>query len=177
MLFAQHTELNIPNPYKTLKQGLCLLLLCVMVWQQWTTFTGYQDKFFSPIKYIRETYGNDDISQYSARLEDVKKMFPGQTCLTYVSESIVPNAGTREMHFAISQYNLAPNLLFRNSLSSDSLLYNSGASPVTFSSVICDTIIYNLYSSVQLDANNNYYLNNGWHVVKDLNNGLIVLAK
>lgn len=160
-----------------IKSSLCFLLLCIMGWQQWVTFTKYIDKFSAPIQYIRNTYGNDDISQYSSRFEEVKRMFPGETRLTYVSESIVPNAGTREMHFAIGQYNLAPNLLFRNNHVSDSMVYNSGASPVTFSSAIYDTVIYNLYSSVHLDANNNYYLNNGWHVVKDFNNGIIILAK
>jgi hypothetical protein len=165
------------KPYTTLKKWLCFLLLGIMGWQQWDTFAKYQDKFASPVQYAKDTYGNDDVSQYETRIAEVKKMFPGEGHLTYVSEHLVPNAGTRELHFALSQYNLAPNLLYRNNLTPDSIEYDSGASPITFSSLVCDTVIYNLFGSINIDPNNDYYLNNGWHIVKDFNDGIIVLAR
>ncbi len=158
-------------------KGLCLLLFCFMGWQQWKTFSVYQEKFSSPVEFTSANYGKDDITQYENRFVEVKKMFNKSARLSYMGEPVVPNNGTREMHYALTQYYLAPNLLFRNSDAKDSVVFNNGASPVTASDVHCDTILYNLYSTIHINPATNYHLNHGWHVVNDFNNGIIILAK
>lgn len=140
-----------------LKKWLFVPLLCIMAWQQWSTFLRYQEKFLNPIHFIKENYGNDNITQYGKRFVEVKKMFSTPTRLNYVSEAN-ESYGFSEGGFALAQYYLAPNLLFRNNTA-------------------YDTILYNLYNTIHIDPTTNFHLNNGWHVVKDFNNGLIILAK
>lgn len=133
------------------------MLLLIMAWQQWNTFLAYQEKFLSPIQFTKQNYGNDIVSQYGKRFVEIKKMFTSPTRLNYVGEANA-SFGDSEGNFALSQYYLAPNLILRNN-------------------VVCDTILYNLYTSIHIDPATNIHLQNGWHVVKDFNNGLIVLAK
>lgn len=162
---------------KTTSKWCLALLLLAMGYQQWTTFKVYQEKFLDPIGFTKKVYGNDGITTYEKRLEDVKKAFTNTTTLNYIGESTVPNNGTREMHYALTQYYLAPNLLFRNESARDNVLYNNGASPVSYSSIVCDTLLYNLYSSGKIDVANNYHLKNGWHIAKDFDNGFILLTQ
>lgn len=162
---------------KDITKVLCVLVLLVMAWQQWSTFGEYKDKFAHPQDFVASVEGKDDISQYGLRVEELKKMFPGKSVLSYVGEKMVPNNGTRELHFALTQYYMAPTVLLRNIQAKDSTVYNNGASPIPFSPIECDTVIYNLYSSQKVDASTNYHLMNGFHVVKDFNNGYSVLAK
>lgn len=162
---------------KDVAKVLCVALLLVMGWQQLITFSAYKEKFASPLEFTEKSLGKDDISQYETRVAELKKMFPGESNLSYVGEPIVPNNGTRELHFALTQYYMAPTLLFRNKEALDSTLFNNGASPIPVSPIVCDTVIYNLYSSWNINAQTNYHLNNGWHVLSDLKNGITVLAK
>ena len=143
--------------FRVARKGLCILLLCIMSWQQWKTFSGYQERFLNPVQFAKQYYGSDAISQNKNRYLEVKKLFTKPTRLNYVSEAN-ESYGIFEGYFAISQYYLAPNLILRNN-------------------VVCDTILYNLYSTIHIDPATNVHLQNGWHVVKDFNNGLIVIAK
>ncbi len=132
-------------------------LLCFFVWQLYITFIKYEDKFESPLKVTEQDYGNDFISQYGNRYEEIKNLFTKPVTMTYIGE---PNEdfATGCTHYFLTQYFLSPNLILRNN-------------------AVRDTIIYNLYNSKKFDPASNYHLNNGWHIVKDFNNGLIVLAK
>ncbi|MGB3946829.1 MAG: hypothetical protein WBM13_02485 [Bacteroidia bacterium] len=168
---------TINETLKTISKWCLILLLLAMGYQQWTTFKTYQDKFTDPIGFTKNVYGKDGITTYENRLEEVKKMLSGTTVLNYVGESTVPNNGTREMHYALTQYYLAPNLLFRNETARDNVVYNNGASPVSYSNIVCDTILYNLYSSAKIDITNNYHIKNGWHIAKDFENGFILLTR
>lgn len=136
---------------------LLLALLSIIVGQLYVTFLKHEEKFESPLKFVKENYGNDYITQYGNRFEEIKKMFPKPTHLTYFGEANEPS-GTGTFNFVLTQYFLSPNLVFKNN--------NIG-----------DTLIYNLYASNKIDPATNFHLNNGWHVVKDFNNGLIILAK
>jgi hypothetical protein len=148
-----------------------------MAWQQWHTFLRYKDKFLSPVQFTKENTGNDSNTLYGNRYVDVKKMLSGQSRLTYVSENTVPNGGLRELHFALTQYYLAPNLLFRNNKFIETLTESSNAPDATTTTVLHDTIIYNLYATLHIDTANNFFIKNGWHIAKDFNNGIIILTK
>jgi len=139
------------------KKGLCVLLLLIIAWQQWVTFSAHENQFLSPVQFVKQNYGIDPITQYGLRFTEIKKLFKTPTRINYVGDNI-SDFSLIEGHFALTQYYLAPNLLFRNNTS-------------------CDTVLYNLFSTIHFDAVNNVYIHNGWHVVKDFNNGLIVLAK
>lgn len=168
---------TIPQLVKDIRIWACLLLLIIMGWQQLETFTEFQDKFSDPIHYTKQVYGKDNITAYGERFEEAKQLFHTPVTLSYVGEPVVPNNGTREMHYALTQYYLAPNVLLRNATARDKVVFNNGASPPTLSERVCDTVLYNLYASGHIDPAANYHLNNGWHIVKDFNNGIIVLAK
>ena len=128
-----------------------------MVWQQWSTLLSRQHQFFHPIQFTKQVYGNDYYSQYGNRFTEIKKFFPNPTRLNYIGEAN-EEYGYNEGYFALTQYYWVPNLLYRNCKT-------------------CDTILYNLYKTIHIDPATNFHLNNGWHVVKDFNNGLIILAK
>lgn len=136
---------------------LMLGLLCILVWQLFITFRNHEEQFESPVQFIKKNYGNDYISQYGNRFEEIKKMFPRPAHLKYVGEAN-ESFEIGAFHFVLTQYYLSPNLVFNNNISDD-------------------TVIYNLYNSKQINPATNFHLNNGWHVVKDFNNGLIILAK
>lgn len=145
---------SVINIFNTI---LLIALLCVIVGQLYITFIKYEEKFENPIKVTKQDYGNDFISQYGNRYDEMKKMLNKPVRMTYVGE---PNEDFSSgcLHYFLTQYYLSPNLILRNN-------------------VVRDTIIYNLYVSKQMDPATNFHLNNGWHVIKDFNNGLILLAK
>lgn len=132
-------------------------LLCIFVWQLYVTFIKYQEKFESPIKVTKQDYGNDFISQYGNRFEEIKKLFVKPVRMTYIGEQ-KENSSTFYLNYILTQYYLSPNIILKNN-------------------AVRDTIIYNLYNSKKIDPATNFHLNNGWHLVKDFNNGLILLAK
>lgn len=132
-------------------------LLCIFVWQLYVTFIKYQKKFESPIKITKQDYGNDFISQYGNRFEEIKKLFVKPVRMTYIGEQN-ENSSTFYLNYILTQYYLSPNIILKNN-------------------AVRDTIIYNLYNSKKIDPATNFHLNNGWHLVKDFNNGLILLAK
>lgn len=134
---------------------LLLALICIIVYQGYIVFLKYEEKFLHPIEFVSQNYGNDYITQYGNRFKEVEKMFPKPVHLCYVGES---NSDFGLGIYAVTQYYLSPNILIKNNIN-------------------CDTILYNLYSSIRINPNTNFYLQNGWHIVKDFNNGLIILAK
>ncbi len=136
---------------------LLLILLCVFIWQLYTTYIKYEEKFGSPVRITKQDYGNDYITLYGNRFEEIKKIFSHPAHLSYVGEANEDFAAGA-LNYVLTQYYLAPNLILKDK-------------------VVRDTIIYNLYNSLKIDPASNYYLNNGWHIVKDFNNGLIVLSK
>lgn len=162
---------------KYVKKGFCVTLIFIMAWQQWSTFSKQQEKFLDPIEFTKKYYKNDDISQYGNRFQEIKKIFLKPTRITYVGESYVPYNGLREYHFALSQYHLAPNLLFRTDIMHDIVGENNGLGEFIPSPVVYDTVLFNLYSSGHIDPASNYFINNGWHVLKDYDNGLVLLVK
>lgn len=136
---------------------LLLALLGIITGQLYITFLKHEEKFENPLRFINQNYGNDYISQYGKRFDEIKTMFPKPTHLTYVGEANESfEMGT--FHYVLTQYFLSPNLIFTDN-------------------TIGDTVIYNLYISKQLNPATNFHLNNGWYVVKDFNNGLIILTK
>lgn len=136
---------------------LLIALLCFFIWQLYVSFIKYEDKFENPVTVTKQDYGNDFITQYGNRFLEIKKLFPKPTNLTYIGETNEDFA-SGALHYILTQYYLSPNLILRNQ-------------------VVRDTIIYNLYSSKQIAPSTNFHLKNGWHIVKDFNNGLIILAK
>lgn len=163
--------------FNTLRNLLCVLLLCIMGWQQWATLLKHHEKFLDPIQFTKDNFATDDVSQYGKRFEEIKKMFSKPTRITYIGENIVTNSGTREFHFALTQYYLAPNLFLRTNIMHDSLIHDNGSPGITPASVIYDTVLFNLYSSGHIVPENNYFIKNGWHILKDFDNGLILLTK
>ena len=148
---------DFPEILKFAKKWLCVPLIIIMAWQQWLTFLNHEKQFVNPIHFIKENYGNDYITQYGKRYEEIKKIFSKPVHLSYFGEADEDYYNSA-MHYALTRYYLTPNLISRNNL-------------------VCDTIIYNLYSSIHINPQSNFHLNNGWHIVKDFNNGLIILAK
>lgn len=148
---------QISQIFNYTRKGLCILVLCIMAWQQWFTFLKHEKKFLNPSKFVNENYGNDYVSQNEKRFEEIKKMFPIPAHLCYLGEPYEEFA-LWSANYSISQYYLSPNILIKDNIN-------------------CDTILYNLYRSIHINPQTNFYLKNGWHVVKDFNNGLIVLAK
>jgi hypothetical protein len=136
---------------------LMLFLLCLILGQLYITFIKYEEKFESPIIITKQEYGNDYITQYGKRFGEIIKMFPKPIRLSYVGESN-ESFETGYFHYVLTQYYLSPNLIFKNN-------------------DVRDTIVYNLYNSKKIDVTTNFHLNNGWHIVKDFENGLILLAK
>lgn len=146
-----------PQVFSIINKILLAVVLCVMAGQQYITFLKHEEKFESPVKFIMQNCGNDYISQYSSRFEEIKKMFPQPAHLSYIGE-VGEDFATGWYHYVLTQYYLSPNLVFKE--------VNKP-----------DTIIYNLYNTRQMDPVTNFHLSHGWHVIKDFNNGLIILAK
>ncbi|MES2591415.1 MAG: hypothetical protein V4608_05990 [Bacteroidota bacterium] len=143
--------------FKQVRKILFVFLLCILVWQQWSTFSAHQDQFLAPVEFTRNNYGNDYISQYGKRFEEARNFFTKPTILQYVGEANEdPSSGT--FHYYLAQYYLAPNIVLNRN-------------------TVCDAIIYNLYNSKQVDIATNFHLNNGWHIAKNFNNGIIILSK
>ena len=168
---------NIPQIVSFTKKTLCIILLCIIGWQQWSIFSRHEEKFSNPIAFVKQHHGNDGITEYGKRFDEIKKMFPKPTRITYVSEGWVSNTGFREYYFALTQYFLAPNLLFRTDIMHDINAEPSGLGEYIPSPIVYDTVLFNLYSTMHIDPATNYFINNGWHVLKDYNNGLVLLVK
>lgn len=149
-------KLNIKS-IKIFNDILLLALLCFFIFQLYNTFVRYEEKFENPVKVTKQDYGNDYITQYGKRFVEIKKIFFGKSKLAYFGEA-GESFAEGYYHYVLTQYYLSPNLILKNN-------------------EVQDTIIYNLYASKKLNPATNFHLNNGWHVVMDLNNGLIILAK
>ncbi len=136
---------------------LLFALIVLMGAQLYTTFSNHEEKFENPVQFVKKNYQQDYITQYASRFEEIRKELPTSTTLSYVGEAN-ESFSMHYFNYVMTQYHLSPNVIFKNNVNSD-------------------TIIYNLYTTKHIDATTNFHLNNGWHVVKDFNNGLILLAK
>lgn len=148
---------NFREKYSVVIKWFCLPVLSIIAWQQGVTFLNHEKKFLDPVGFVKDNYGKDFITQYGTKFEEIKKMFPKPTHVTYFGEAN-EEYNTGAMHYYLSQYYLTPNVLFIDSVGRD-------------------TIVYNLYSSLHVNPETNFYLKNGWHIEKNFNNGLIVLVK
>lgn len=169
--------LSTSKIYSNIKKLAYITLLLIIGWQQWITFSAHKDKFLNPIEYVKEKYGNDEITGYEKRVEGLKQILPKQGRFTYASEQHIPNAGTRDFHFALTQYYLAPRVFFRNNLVPETISYDYGSAPIVTSQIVCDTVLYNLFMSINPNPETDYYLKNGWHEIRNFNNGIVILAK
>jgi hypothetical protein len=133
-----------------------IVFIFLVCFQQWTTFKKYIHQFESPVQYTRENFGNDYVSRYENRIPELKNFLSHSVSIGYCSE---PNQDmpTYYLHYVLTQYYLTPALVTKRTDS--------------------DTVLYNLYNSNKIDVLNNYHLNHGWHIIKDFNNGFILLAK
>jgi hypothetical protein len=136
---------------------LLVTVVLIIVYQLYITFESKQSIIEAPKAYIEANYGKDGITGYGERFVEIKKMFTTSTKMAYIGEENEDQTSFWTNYF-LTQYYLAPNLLVKNNK-------------------LCDTILYNIYNTKQLNATTNFHINNGWHIVKDFNNGLIVLAK
>lgn len=142
---------------KAIDTTLLLGVVGVIVYQLYTTFQTKQSIIEDPKSYIEANYGKDFITSYGERFVEIKKAFEKPTKMGYIGEENEDQTIFWTNYF-LTQYYLAPHLIVKNNKT-------------------CDTILYNIYSTKQLNPTTNFHLNNGWHIVKDFNNGLIVLAK
>ena len=142
---------------KKIRLVLFLALLLVLAWQQWVTFQEHEENFEHPLTFFSEHHSKDLITNYEYRYSELKSFFTKPIHISYIGETNESFA-TGAFNYVMSQYYLSPNILYK-------------------SEPVGDTILYNLYDSKQLTTASNYYLNNGWHIVKDFNNGLILLSK
>ena len=143
--------------YKQIKMVFGVIVVCAMAWQLFVMFEKYEDAFLDPTKFTRDNYGKDGLSIAGKRYEELKKMFPNTTHICYMSEES-DNFPTWSANYCFTQYFAGPVVFIKDKKD-------------------CDTILYNLHWSKKIDTKTNYHLNNGWHIVKDFDNGLIVLAK
>lgn len=142
---------------QTIDTVLLLGVVAIIVFQLYTTFESKQSIIENPKKYIEANYKKDFISSYGERFTDIKNAFEKPIKMGYVGEENEDQTIFWTNYF-LTQYYLAPHLIVKNNKT-------------------CDTILYNIYSTKQINPTTNFHLNNGWHIVKDFNNGLIVLAK
>ncbi len=147
--------------FKIVDTVFLLGVVGVIAAQLYFTFLARKAEFENPKAIIEQYYGKDFITQYASRFTELKQFFSNSNYparLTYFGEA---NEGFAPhfTHYILTQYYLAPNLVLK---------MDSG---------ISDTLIYNLYNTQKLDPTTNVHLNSGYHIVKDFNNGYIILAK
>lgn len=142
---------------QTIDTVLLLGVVAIIVFQLYTTFESKQSIIENPKTYIEANYKKDFISSYGERFTEIKNAFEKPIKMGYVGEENEDQTIFWTNYF-LTQYYLAPHLIVKNNKT-------------------CDTILYNIYSTKQINPTTNFHLNNGWHIVKDFNNGLIVLAK
>lgn len=143
--------------FQTIDTVLLLGVVAIIVFQLYTTFESKQSIIENPKTYIEANYKKDFISSYGERFTEIKNTFEKPIKMGYVGEENEDQTIFWTNYF-LTQYYLAPHLIVKNNKT-------------------CDTILYNIYSTKQINPTTNFHLNNGWHIVKDFNNGLIVLAK
>lgn len=136
---------------------LLLGLLIVITYQLYLMFLSHEHQFTNPRQYINDTYQKDYITLYGTRFKETKTFFHNASVMGYIGETN-ESFFDKAYNFVMTQYYIAPNLVIRQNTNSD-------------------TILYNLYNTKNIDITTNYHLNNGWHIVKDFDNGLILIAK
>jgi hypothetical protein len=146
------------NKFNIKKVSVSIILCGFLVFaglQQWSTFEKYSLQFETPLSYTQQTFGKDFITLYGKRFTEVKQFLNETNKIGYYSENN-QNMPTFYLHYVLSQYYLTPTLLEKNENT--------------------DTILYNLYDSYRIDPEN-YHLKNGWQVIKDFNNGFILISR
>jgi hypothetical protein len=150
--------LIFPLVIKYLRISGLTLLIFALIWQQWNTFLKYKEAFHNPIAYTAKYYEKDYMTAALAtKYEGLRQMFPHTSHICYIGEP-GDDFPTWSANYSFTQYFASPSVYIKDRID-------------------CDTILYNLHWTIHINAKNNYHLNNGWHIVKDFNNGLIVLAK
>jgi hypothetical protein len=147
------------NKLQIKKICINIILCCFLVFvglQQWNTFEKYSTQFGTPVDYTNQTFGQDFITNYGNRFTELKEYLKGTQGIGYCSENN-QNIPTYYLHYVLSQYYLTPTILSKNPDS--------------------DTLLYNLYESYKLNPSENYHLKNGWRIIKDFNNGFILISK
>lgn len=143
--------------FKLIDILLSLGVLIVIVYQLYLTFQTKQGIVENPKAYIEANYGKDFITNYGERFVEMKNFFEKPTKIGYFGEENEEQTSFWTNYY-LTQYHLVPNLIIKNTPN-------------------CDTILYNRHTTKQIDISTNFHINNGWHILKDFNNGLIVLAK
>lgn len=142
--------------FKWIEHLFVTILIGVFVWQMFLTLKKNESDFFNFSHFVSDNFGKDFVSQYGSRYGELRTLFQGPTRIGYIGEE-GESFSKGVTNYFLTQYYLTPNLVLKDKMA--------------------DTILYNLYSTVHLDYASNFYLHNGWHLVKDFNNGLILLAK
>lgn len=136
------------------------VILLFFTYQLYHIFLPYEDIFSHPYEYYKQVFGKDVISIAGTRFEEARKQIPTDGTIMCVGED---NEDYYDgvFNYIMMQYYLSPNLIVRTSDNVPDATY----------------ILYNLYNTQKFDVNRNSYLQRGWHVEKDFNNGLVLLAR
>lgn len=134
-----------------------LPVLFFLIKQLWLTAQSYRDCAPNPKACIVDPWGNDFISNYGKRYTEINQFLSNPTRMGYYGEPGEIFMGMGANNFVLSQYFMAPHVLD----------YNKEM----------DTILYNLYGSQNPANIAPQFLQQGWTVWKDFNNGLIILTK
>lgn len=128
-----------------------------MAKQLWLTKESYTACLQAPKPCLVDPWGVDFISTYGKRYTEINQFLTKPTQMGYYGEPGEIFMGMGANNFVLSQYFMAPHALKYQEQS--------------------DTILYNLYGSQNPALINPQLLQQGWHILKDFNNGLILLSK
>ncbi len=144
---------------KSLVKLRLLLLLPVIFFmskQLWLTWQGYTDCAKNVKSCIVAPWGTDFITTYGTRYTQINQFLTTPTRIGYYGEP-GESFGMWANNYVLSQYFMAPHVLEDKKAN--------------------DTILYNLYGSQNPALISSQFLQQGWHILKDFNNGLILLSK
>lgn len=150
-------KIQIPRSLRQYLHYIALAVLSIgLLWQIWSTFdtqkpllADFKANFISP-------YGNDFISTYNKKFDIVRPYLKPNSLIGYFSEP-GENYVYWGMHMCLTQYNVAPAAILDKQER--------------------DTILYNLYNTQHINPATDRHLQRGWKVLKDFDNGLILLVK
>lgn len=128
-----------------------------MAKQLWLTKQSYTACLQTPKACLFDPWGADFISTYGNRYIEINQYLTKPTQMGYYGEPGEIFMGMGANNFVLSQYFMAPHALEYQKTS--------------------DTILYNLYGSQNPALIDPQLLQQGWHVLKNFNNGLILLSK
>ena len=150
-------KIHFKKSYLTmLRYAVLTIFICGLAYQvylnlkeQLPNITHPQTSYFDPI-------GNDFISNYNKKFEAMRPYLRPNSVMGYFSE---PGESYVYwgMHICLTEYNIAPAAIIDKK--------------------DCDTILYNLYNTQHITTATDRHLQRGWKVLKDFNNGLILLIR